>query len=653
MNRSARREVDLGYGRFNAGKFPEALACFRRAQILGDRRPQTRIFEAHCLHALGRTEAAIRRLHALCRAPGASAPAFLELARMLRQRGRHESALPIFKRAASARGAGPAVIREWADCLKTAARACGARGRHDRQARYLEQALALVPSDGQGRTELAAARLAAARRARGRGDWKGALAAARSAGALEDGEDAGRKEAGDILLALSRRAIAAGRRAQARKFLEASLSEYPAGEEARRALTAFFRQEGVREQAGGRWDRAEAALRAALALDPWRLEVRRELAAVLDGRALILEGRGRWDAARSLRRSSGELCPRPGSERTDLFRQWMRDGRFPEAFAEAEKILNEGPSLAEIRVLLIPWTREEAAQKGAAWLAALDGLKAPEPWLHLYRGTLRPGKSGLADLRRLDRWTGPRYGWMQFRAGQNFLCQGEFPEARRRLERALKFPPVDWRIRSFLAECLLCLGRPSDALAEIEQARDLAPREEVGEALAWRGAFKLWLGRYPEAREDLDWAHALGARHAAVWRAAARLKLGHKKEALALLDAAVRETPGDREAWVWRGEARRELGLRRGAREDLSREPVGAWALFNRALLCAAERNFPALRSDFDKIPEFMISHLKKKLGLPAAAPASDAARVKILEAGLSLAKGFRRDDYGYALWMH
>ena len=406
-------------------------------------------------------------------------------------------------------------------------------------------------------------------------------------------------------------------------------------------------------QVPGSFVQAVSALRAALALDPWRLEVRRELAAVLDGRALILEGRGRWDAARSLRRSSGELCPRPGSERTDLFRQWMRDGRFPEAFAEAEKILNEGPSLAEIRVLLIPWTREEAAQKGAAWLAALDGLKAPEPWLHLYRGTLRPGKSGLADLRRLDRWTGPRYGWMQFRAGQNFLCQGEFPEARRRLERALKFPPVDWRIRSFLAECLLCLGRPSDALAEIEQARDLAPREEVGEALAWRGAFKLWLGRYPEAREDLDWAHALGARHAAVWRAAARLKLGHKKEALALLDAAVRETPGDREAWVWRGEARRELGLRRGAREDLSREPVGAWALFNRALLCAAERNFPALRSDFDKIPEFMISHLKKKLGLPAAAPASDAARVKILEAGLSLAKGFRRDDYGYALWMH
>ncbi|MBI2788833.1 MAG: tetratricopeptide repeat protein [Elusimicrobia bacterium] len=313
--------------------------------------------------------------------------------------------------------------------------------------------------------------------------------------------------------------------------------------------------------------------------------------------------------------------------------------------------------MPDLRAFWDPWEWDERAPREALLreLAALERALGPKPrgpWLHYYRGSLS-GPDGLPHFERLAGYPAKRYGWMWFRAASAALLASRFEDAAAWFQRSLAAKPADWRAHCFLAEARLCLGRRAEAFAGMDRALRAAPASEKGQVLAWRGAFELWLGRYDRALALLDEAAALGAQCAHCWRGAALLKLGRPEEALAELDKTLRLYPLDFEAYVWRGEAKRALGLHREALEDLDERaakdsglatPVWLWARFNRALAKAALGDAAGMNAEFEAIPAAVIDHLRARTGLEK--------KEDLLEAGLRLSRGFRRDEYGQAVWM-
>jgi len=237
---------------------------------------------------------------------------------------------------------------------------------------------------------------------------------------------------------------------------------------------------------------------------------------------------------------------------------------------------------------------------------------------------------------------------MLAKSGHVALCTGDFAAAEADLRGALRARACDWRTRGSLAEVLLCRGLEQEAFAELTRAASEAPDDERGQALAWRGAFLLWLGRYAEALTAFDEASSLGSAYAASWRGAALLKLGRADEALTQLDAALARHPRDLEAYVWRGEAKRALGRYEAALADLDENgPAGTWlwSRVNRALAKRALGDGAGFDAEFAALPRAFLDHLRRKIG--------HKDPVQLLEAGLEFARGFRREEYAQALWMH
>jgi tetratricopeptide (TPR) repeat protein len=360
--------------------------------------------------------------------------------------------------------------------------------------------------------------------------------------------------------------------------------------------------------------------------------------------------RGRALIAQALRLDRDELLP------GEVFAGLMKLGRYKAAIAAAERILDGKPSLADLRALRDPWEWDDRplAERKRELLKFERALspRARRAWVPYYRADLR-GPEELRQFAALAALPKRRYGWMFAKAGLAALCAGRFAEAEKSLRGALTYKTTDWRTRGFLAEALLCRGREAEAFAEMDRALPEAPADEAGQVLAWRGAFDLWLGRYESAVKRFDEALAQGAPYALTWKAGALLKLGREREALALLDEALALYPRDLEAYVWRGEAKRRLGLFKEALKDLDEPtltdpdratPIWLWALFNRALVKAALGDKAGLKADFDAIPARIREHLKAKTG--------HADMVKLLEAGLDLSRGFRREEYQQAIWM-
>lgn len=363
--------------------------------------------------------------------------------------------------------------------------------------------------------------------------------------------------------------------------------------------------------------------------------------AVARGRALLAEG---------LRLDGGSLLP------GEVFAALMKLGRYKAALAAGERLLDGRPGLADIRALRDPWEWDDRPladrRREVLRLERAAGPAARRSWVPYYRADLR-GPEELRQFSALAALPKRRYGWMLAKAGLAALCAGRFPEAERWLRGALAYKTVDWRTRGFLAETLLCRGRVEEAFAELDRALPEAPPDEAGQVVAWRGAFDLWLGRYESAIARFDEALRLGAPYALSWRAGALLKLGRAREALRQLDEALALYPRDLEAYVWRGEAKRALGLHREALKDLNEPtlsdpdratPIWLWALFNRALAKGALGDEAGLRADFELIPAHIRDHIRGKTG--------HEDRVKILEAGLELSRGFRREEYQQAIWM-
>lgn len=393
-------------------------------------------------------------------------------------------------------------------------------------------------------------------------------------------------------------------------------------------------------RAGGEPAKERVLLARALRLDRGTLSPK--------DRTRALVGLGRHKAA--LRGDRGGLAA------GDRFRALMKLGKHKEAVAAAEKILDAGATLNDIRIFWDPWEwddrrpREDRLKELKAFERAL-GPKSKSPWLHYYRAELL-GPDGLDHFAPIASFPAARYGWMFSKAGLSALCAARFDTAVKWFKIAAKSRPVDWRTLGFLAETYLCLLRPDDAFAELEKMQALAG-PDAGQVLAWRGAIDLWLGKYEDALVKLDDAVRLDAQCAFCWRAAVLLKLGRPDEALAGLDETLRRFPRDFEAYVWRGEAKRALGRYADSLKDLNEEsyddpkrepPIWLWALINRALVKGALGDRAGLEADFKAVPAYVVDYIRAKTGLDDPE--------KILRAGLELARGFRREEYRQAIWM-
>lgn len=766
MNEQAGRGIE----HFNAGRFAEALACFRSAVAAGDRDPQTRVLLAHALEAAGKPEQASAAFVRAIKAFPAHEPAYAGLANLSLRRGlRPPRALRGALRLQPAEGR----LESLLSTLRLCAQAWRARDAFVEARTALLRAQRLAPADAETRLRLvevleaqeqrfiakmpkkapnaALKRLLVEQRRRA----KVALLRKRSleAVAAREGEKAERgliealvrdprdlttrrqlreilkqryhAPAEDPVEALRRKALvlasdgrfgraeAALRRAlalapknaalrallskavvmrgwasprlrleQAERTLRRALAVRPGDEDLRKRLIEVLRSQANDQLARGELDAAERTLRRALSDDPKSARVRADLLTALTTRAqVLLSGGNRARALSVVRRilrldpgnarirlvhgqslyisgrvEAGRALLRSGLRRAgdalspaERFKTLMKLGRYRDALREAERILDAGPSLDDLRAFWDPWEWDERRslrdhKEELKRLRAAVG-EAAGPWLHYYSGSLK-GPAALAHFDELARFPPRRYGWMYFRAGLMALAASDFPRAADWLERALRHKPADWRARCFLAEAHLCLGDTDRALAEMDRALREASEKEVGQVLAWRGAFDLWLGRYEEALEREERAAELSAQCAFCWKGAALLKLGRAQEALEALDATLERYPLDFEALVWRGEAKRALGRPREALEDLARVPknVDVWARFNAALAKRALGDEAGMLAEFERIPASIREHIRAKTGKTHAS--------EILEAGLELSRGFRRAEYSQAVWL-
>lgn len=625
--------IRRGIAHFNAGRFDAALLCFRAAIAGGDRGPQTRGLLAHALDASGRpAESAAEFLSVLADFPRRP-PAYDGLAGLILRRG------PLPGAGAALRGA---LALKTPRTLRLCARAWQASGDLDAAEAALRKAVRLAPRDKESRRLLLDLLRARAQAGLAAGELDAAEKALRRALSVLPRDRGARAELSAVLRRRAQARLAAGELGAAEKMLRRALTLDPR-DGASRALRAEALRLRVRSlQSAGRRREAEAVSRRILKLDP--LDARARLSR---GEVLYLSGRrseGRALLSRAVRLDRGTLAP------FERFKALMKLGRGREAVAVAERLLDGKPALADLRAFWDPWEWDERLPRAARRdeLRKLErslGGRAPGPWLHYYRADLT-GPEGLSQFEMLAAYPAERYGWMYFKAATAALLASRFSLAASWFQIALKHEPMDWRARAFLAEACLCLQRPADAYAEMDRALRAAPPGEAGQALAWRGAFDLWLGRYEEALASLEEACRLDAQCAFCWKAGALLLLGRDAEALEALDLTLRRYPLDFEAYIWRGEAKRRLGMHREALKDLDKVPaaLGMWALFNRALVKQALGDRAGMKADFDALPARVVDYIRAKTGLED--------REGLLRAGLELSRGFRRAEYGQAIWM-
>lgn len=441
---------------------------------------------------------------------------------------------------------------------------------------------------------------------------------------------------------------AQGRFGAAERLLARVLALFPGHSPAREAMRQVLRDWAMKRQAEDRMAQAEGLWERYLELAPGDFRARREMAEVRRRR----KGEPR-DAPLPRRARKAAPPPRP-PESSDYFRTLARAGRYRRAIREGERILDRGATLQDLRTLWHPWKPEELERISKAHVKSLTRLSREmprSPWPPYFLSLLSHQET--AGLERMAGKLGRRYGWMGFKVGHLLLLNDHFVRASRWLRRALRHEVKDWRVHGFLAEAYLCLGQRRKAFQEIRRGREAAPREEKAQAVAWEGAFELWLGRYRRALRLLDTACAGGARWAYCWRGGAKIKLGRPGEALRDLDKAVRLYPGDREAFVWRGEAKRLLGRDGGALRDLSRPPLSRWALMNRGLVYARLKKYNRMEADYRAISRAVVAYIKRRAGLDSGRPESRRDMRTVFRTGLALSRGYRHNNpYADALWM-
>lgn len=593
---SPARIVEAGFFHYNKGDPARALECFRRAIKMGDESLDVRCFAAHSLHALGQTSKARASFFELVKKNPRYMPGHLGLASLLRLEGGHGKARSVLLDALKLDPRCVAARQALCEVVRSSALEFQAMEKLEKAQSCWEELQKLLPEDPETRRELHALILK--------------RKAAKKAGTPHPAQKAGKK----------RRDVEEEWLAKARGY-----------------------------QVSGHWKKAQRILRGTIAHFP------RSIQAYLD-LFVIACHQGDSERASAFLQRAKRLDVDVISNPQERFQALLILGRFPQAFAIGESLLDEGAIARPSQAFWWSWYDRRAHLRSLSHLVK----SAPSPWAYYYRGLVRgaegasleENKEDLAYLSRLSNFKPSRYGWMNVRAGQAYLNAGQCDKAARILRRALKYKPIDWTAHGYLAEALLCLGLPAAARKEMRRAQAAAPKKERGQVLAWRGELELWRGHYDEAFRLSQAACGLGAIFAFCWRGAAKLKQGKPREALKYLDQAVKLHPIDLEAYVWRGQAKWELGLLRESLEDFNRAPDWIWSRCGRALVRAALKDYQGMKEDFNFLPGSMAAYLKKKAGFPPGKALNVEEMREILKLGFKLSRGFRRNGYGQMLWM-
>jgi len=316
-------------------------------------------------------------------------------------------------------------------------------------------------------------------------------------------------------------------------------------------------------------------------------------------------------------------------------------GRSAEAFGEAEKLLSEDPSAA-FRALRDLWLDPPIKElpdgpQGSPWTEFLASSLA---WK---RGDAR---EALRRLRRVDAGS-KRYGWMRYFAAEVLMRHVElYASALVEIGSAAETSPWLWEARCLEAELAWSQGN-KDFLKKVEKMK--VPGSGRAAFLAWRGALKLWSGRYRAALKDLDIAVQRDNPDAFCWRGGARVRLGRLEAAIEDLTMVLRIDPVDPEALVWRAEAYRRAGRVDESLHDLDTllsRSVGTipWAHANRCLIRLERKDLTGAQEDFSRMgPPRAVSDSGEMLYPPAAIPAKRLRKLlgDLFEAGL----GCRRSD--------
>lgn len=173
--------------------------------------------------------------------------------------------------------------------------------------------------------------------------------------------------------------------------------------------------------------------------------------------------------------------------------------------------------------------------------------------------------------------------WILFDRGQVAKAEAEFTHLRDRTEQHDVAGLADkeaWRARALFAT-----GRPDEAIAAVEMARELASEAEVEAPLFLADLAlaegNLLFGRPESALEATDRVLDLVERQLPAWqnvarsnRALALLRLGRVEEASSEIETALAVTPGGADGWRWRSRClalQMEIGAH-GARSFPQRE---------------------------------------------------------------------------------
>ncbi len=221
------------------------------------------------------------------------------------------------------------------------------------------------------------------------------------------------------------------------------------------------------------------------------------------------------------------------------------------------------------------------------------------------------------------------YAWAYLSRARMTNATG--PEALAAIDRAIKLSPRCGWFHVWRGEVRRRTGQVKESLADFDRGLELDPNYEFG--YAWRGGAKRALGSAKEALGDLELACALDPSYAwsfaerslalrGIGRVGEALKsleqarrldpkyvwcsdLRKAEEALAELEAYLKENPSDAAAWAWRGQIKLERGDLRGALEDLSAalrlEPAHSWARAWRGRAQALLGRGTAALSDLDQ----------------------------------------------------
>lgn len=259
--------------------------------------------------------------------------------------------------------------------------------------------------------------------------------------------------------------------------------------------------------------------------------------------------------------------------------------RFDEAARLLERVQGAGHLLSQARLCA------RGSPGGLRIEEALDAPVAPElppaARARFLRAYVLYRSDRHAEALRLMRGFGRLrrdLGWMRHLRGKVLLHgPADHRGAQREFAAALRALPSLWPARAYWAEAALCRGDRAGAFKAFDDLVKELHGSARAQALAWRGAARLWTGEWRAARRDLDRAVRAGCLFGLCWRGAALLKLGRVKEAERDLRAALAHHPDDAEANTWLAELLWRKGRPREAltplRRALALEKDPPWAL--------------------------------------------------------------------------